>query len=413
MKTLALSLCIALSVALVGCGSEEPAEGGCKPASGTICTVVGTGNAGLAPEGTPGTESDLYMPMEVEQGPDGLVYISDWNNHRIRRLGADGLIHTIAGTGYLGDGPPGPALESDFNHPASFTFDALGRLVIAAWHNSRIKRVDLGSGVLEDLCGTGGRAYNGDGGPAKDAILDLPASVAYDVDGNLFILDQANQVVRRIDTAGVIDRYAGNCVIGKCDAGETPQACPGSNRTSCLLDTDPNTGCSQPCAVAFEGDGGPALDARLAQPVGQAADPAGRIAFDGAGNLIFADTKNHRIRKIDPAGVITSIVGSGERGFSGDDGPALDAQLDNPTDVAIADDGTIYIADTNNSCVRAVSPAGTISTVAGRCGERGFEGDGSAPGGATLNRPYGIGLDIAGALYIADTLNHRIRVVTP
>jgi sugar lactone lactonase YvrE len=216
------------------------------------------------------------------------------------------------------------------------------------------------------VCGTGARAYNGDGALAKDAVLDLPASVAFDADGNLYILDQANQVVRRVDSAGIIDRYAGNCVIGKCDAGEIPQACPSSNRTSCLLDTDPSSGCSQPCAIAFEGDGGPAIDARLAQPAGQAADPAGRLAFDADGNLLLADTKNHRIRRIDLAGVITTIAGTGERGHAGDGGPALDAELDNPTDLAIASDGTIYVADTYNSCVRAIGPDGTIETVAGR-----------------------------------------------
>ena len=398
----------------LACGSEdETAESGCKPAPGTICTVVGTGNAGLTPEGLAASKSDLYLPMEVVEGPDGLMYISDWNNHRIRRIEADKTLRTVAGTGLLGDGPPGPALESDFNHPTSFTFDAVGNMVIAAWHNSRIKRVNMGTGVLEDICGTGGRAYSGDGGPASEAVLDLPASVAYDAVGNLFILDQANQVIRRVDTAGIIDRYAGNCVIGECEAGETPQACPNSNRTSCLLDDDPEAGCNLPCSTAFQGDGGPAIDARLAQPVGQAADPAGRIVFDGDGNLIFADTKNHRIRKIDPAGIITTIAGIGTSGHGGDGGPAIEAELDNPTDLAIAGDGTLYVADTYNSCVRAIDPGGTIRTVAGVCGERGFSGDGSAPGGALLNRPYGVGLDTAGNLYVADTYNHRIRVVTP
>lgn len=402
-----------MAALLVACGSEDPPESGCKPKPGTICTVIGTGNAGLSPEGTPATRSDLYLPMEVAEGPDGLMYISDWNNHRIRRLEADGTLRTVAGTGLLGDGPPGPALESDFNHPTSFAFDGVGRMVIAAWHNSRIKRLDLGTSILEDICGTGGRAYDGDGGPAKDAILDLPASVALDDDGNLFILDQANQVIRKVDAAGVIDRFAGNCVIGTCEPGELPQPCPSSDRTSCLLDDDPEAGCSQPCSGAFGGDGGPALDARLAQPVGQAADPAGRLVFDAQGNLVFADTKNHRIRTIDPSGTITTLVGTGTRGSAGDGGPAASAELDNPTDVATGPDGTLYIADTYNSCVRAVAPDGTIRTVAGVCGERGFSGDGEAPGGALLNRPYGIGLDEAGNLYVADTYNHRIRVVTP
>lgn len=402
----------ALSATACGSSDDEGANR-CGPKSGTICTVVGTGTAGLAPEDVVATKAELYLPMDMAEGPDARLYVLDWNNHRVRAVDESGRMKTVAGTGKLGDGPEGPALGSAFNHPTQLVFDKLGRMVIAAWHNSKIKRMDPATGMIEDICGTGARAYSGDGGPAEQAVLDLPAAVAFGEDGALFILDQANQVVRRVDPNGIIDRFAGQCIIGVCDAGESPQACPGSDRLSCILDDDPEAGCSQPCATAFAGDGGPALDARLAQPVGQAADPAGRLVFDGEGNLIFADTKNHRIRKIDKAGIISTIAGNGTAGHAGDGGPAVEAELDHPVDVDVGPDGRVYFADTYNSCIRAIETDGTLTTVAGVCGSRGFGGDGKAPTEATLNRPYGIHVTVDGALYIADTYNHRIRVALP
>lgn len=445
---------------LVACSSSS---GPCTPKSGTICTVVGTGTAGLAAEETPVLQADLYLPMDATVGPDGLLYIADWNNHRIRQVEASGKLRTIAGSGMLGDGPPGRALDAAFNHPTEIVFDARGRMVIAAWHNSKLKRVDLATGMLEDIGGTGARQYDGDGGPAVKAVFDLPVSIAFDADGNLFVSDQANQMIRKIGADGVVHRYAGQCIIGKCAATATPRACPNSERATCVTapagagggggasaaggassagaaganiggssgasgaagagGTSAGAGgassatvpvCTQPCSPAFGGDGASALDARFAQPVGQAADPGGRIVFAKDGALLLADTKNQRIRRIDPrSGVVSTIAGTGAIGRGGDGGPATRAELDNPTDLAVASDGTIYVADTYNSCVRAIAPDGTIRTFAGVCGEPGFDGDGAAPARAHLNRPYGLGLDADGALYIADTYNHRIRVVKP
>jgi sugar lactone lactonase YvrE len=135
------------------------------------------------------------------------------------------------------------------------------------------------------------------------------------------------------------------------------------------------------------------------------------MALDDQGNLYFADTRNNRIRRIGNDGIVTTVAGNGETGFGGDGGPAVDAQLSSPTDIDLASDGTLYIADTQNSCIRAVSPEGTITTVAGICGERGFDGDGADPTAALLDRPYGIELDRDDNLYVVDTYNHVIRVV--
>jgi hypothetical protein len=223
-------------------------------------------------------------------------------------------------------------------------------------------------------------------------------------------MDQANQTIRRVGADGVIDRFAGRCIIGTCDDGEAPTRCPDTDKWSCISDSDQD-GCKKPCSAAYGGDDGPALEARFAQPVGQSADPAGRIGFDADGNLFIADTGNHRIRKIDRDGIITTVAGNGEAGHDGDGGPALLASLDNPVDVAVGADGSLYIADTYNHCIRSVSPDGIIDTFAGECGRHGFAGDGQAPDRALFNRPYGIALDAHDNLYVADTYNHRIRLI--
>jgi adhesin/invasin len=388
---------------VAACGGGDDA---CEPVSGEICTLAGTGIAGLTPDGQPANKTELFSPMDTELGPDGLVYLLDWNNHRVRVIDAEGNIQTVGGTGFIGDGPPGPALQSAFNHPTELAFDAAGRMFVAAWHNSRIKIIDLQASTLLDYAGTGARAYLGDDGPANTAVLDLPASVAFDGEGNLFVMDQANQVIRKITPDGTITRFAGMCIVGEPVAGVAPVK---------LGQTDKwgwdEADVTQACQAGYGGDGGPALEARISQPVGQAAEPAGGIAFDAAGNLYFADSGNNRIRKIDTNGVITTIAGTGERGFGGDGGPATAAQLNNPVDVEVAGDGSVYIADTYNSCVRCIGLDGIIRTVAGTCGSNGFDGDGGDASNALLDRPYGIDLDANKNLYISDTYNQRVRLV--
>lgn len=404
MRTLSAAVAVLAATLLSGCGGptcDEP---------GDICTFAGSEAAGFSGDDGPAIEAELYLPQDLEFGPDGKAYLLDWNNHRIRSVDAQGRIKTVAGTGLLGDGPEGNALEADFNHPTGIVFDNQGRMLIAAWHNSKIKRVDLAAGTLEDICGTGARSYKGDLGPADTAVLDLPASIALDRDNNLFIMDQANQVIRKVDAAGVISRFAGVCVVPGCVAGEELVACEGSNKMTCAGNTDPDA-CKKPCQGGFAGDDGPALSMQMSQPFGQAADPAGRLAFDAQGNLVFADTKNHRVRRIDANGMVTTLAGNGTAGHGGDNGPATSAQLDNPTDLAIDGEGTIYVADTFNSCVRAIATDGTIRTFAGVCGQRGYGGDGEPAAQALLDRPYGVSLDKDGNLYIADTYNHRFRMV--
>lgn len=377
---------------------------------GDICTWAGTGIAGFSGDGEAAIDADLYLPMDVVFGPDQIGYVVDWNNHRIRSVDGEGVIRTEAGTGELGD-DTGVELESSFNHPTSAIFDGQGRMLIAAWHNSRLKRLDLKTKQVENICGTGKRTYGGDEGPADKADLDLPSALALDPNGNLFVLDQANQVIRKIDAANNITRYAGKCVIGTCAEGETAKLCPAKGKYACGVDTAFTENCAKVCPGGFGGDNGPALDARISMPVGQAADPGGRMAIDTQGVLFFADTKNHRIRRIGTDGVITTIAGNGSPGTSPNGTLAKDALINKPIDVELGPDGLLYFADTGNSCVRRITAAGAVETVAGKCGEKGMAGNGEAATSALLNHPYGIAFDSAGQLYVADTENSRVRKV--
>jgi DNA-binding beta-propeller fold protein YncE len=403
----------------VGCGDTP-----CDPdAPGTICTLVGNGEQGFGGEAGLATEARFNNPMDMAVAPDGTLWILDFNNYVIRALHADGTIHTVAGNGFLGDSPPVdqtriPCLEASFNHTPDLFFHD-GHAYLAAWHNTRVKRIDLAAMELENYAGIGRRLrYDGDGGPALAAAVDLPSGVTADPDGNIVFMDQANQVIRKVDPEGNISRVAGTCVVDfiPCAEGEAPVACPGSNKTVC---GPPETECVRECVPGFGGDGGPALEARLGQEFGQKADPSGRLTYDAAGNLYFADTENHRVRRVGTDGIITTIAGTGKAGFEGEGGPATEAKLFRPIDVEAAPDGSIYFTDVGNSCVRKIDPAGIITTVVGRCtpslSDRpgdgpGFAGDGGAPTDALLNWPYGI--ELAGdKLYVADTYNNRVRVV--
>lgn len=408
-----------LSLVVVGCGGEENR---CDdPQPDTICTIAGTGDRGFAGDGGPATQAALYMPWDIAVAPDGELWIVDFNNFVVRAVDNRGAIRTVVGTGELGASPEDsghteiPALEARLNHSTDLLFHD-GHAYIAAWHNSQIKRVRLSDMMLETFAGSGRRAhYDGDGGPARDASLDLPASLAVAPDGALAVLDQGNQVIRRIDTTGTISTLAGQCIASEvCDAGEEPATCPDSHKRACGTSADR---CDHPCMPGFAGDGELALAARLGQPYGAASDPGGHMAYDRDGNLVIADTDNHRIRKIDRAGIITTIAGTGAPGHAGDGGPAALAQLDSPHDLAIADDGTIYFTDVMNHCVRRIDPAGRIWPAVGVC-DPAFRGvDDSTPGAlgdggpvleARLYRPYGIAL-VGSTLYVSDTFHGRVR----
>ena len=292
--------------------------------------------------------------------------------------GAAGTITTVAGkspAGFAGDG--GPATEAQMNEPRMMTFDRSGNMYIADTFNQLIRKVDP-TGTITTVAGkfTGfvprsdsecQPDFSGDGGPATQATLSCPHSVAVDAAGNLFIADSANHAIRKVDTNGVITTVAGTG--GK------------------LGDT---------------GEGGPGTHARIFGPKG--------IIFDRQGNLIIADSGNDKIKKLDLAGIITTIAGTGSPGGAGDGGPATRAQLDEPRTLALGLDGTLYVTEPRAHRIRRIDPSGTIWTFAGT-GRAGFSGDGGPATRAELNFARGVGVDGAGNVFIADSLNQRIRKV--
>jgi sugar lactone lactonase YvrE len=294
------------------------------------------------------------------------VYVADTDS-LVLKLDQQGILTVVAGNGSAGfSGDGGSARSASLNSPSGLAVDSAGNLFIADSNNNRIRKVTPG-GVITTVAGNGAQSFTGDGGPATSASLDGPAGVALDSVGNLFISDSGNNRIRKVTTAGVIATVAGSSAQG------------------------------------FSGDGGPATSASLFSSLG--------IAVDNAGNLFIADYNNDRIRMVTPAGVISTIAGSGFPGYSGDGGPATRAAIFEPAGVAIDSAGNLVIADNANSRVRRVAPGGIISTVAGN-GVSHFAGDGSAAVRSLLSSPFSLAPDSAGNLFIADTGNNRIRKIT-
>jgi sugar lactone lactonase YvrE len=353
---------------------------GCNPdcdESGTACVVAGMGYGGLGADGGVARETPLYWPADVTLSPAGVPYVVDWNNHRVVRFQGepdDLVLDVVSGGGMVGDGPlDGNVSTALWNHPTNLVFRDEDYVVMAAWHNSRVIAFDLANDQVEHLAGNGQRAFGGDGGPALDAVFDLPSAVLYGPDGQLYVTDQANQRIRCIDDDAIVTTVVGNGERGG------------------------------------DGDGGPALEASLRMEVSQNADPGGRLATDGEA-IYIADTLNNRVRRIDFATwTIDTVVGNGgiqDRGTGVDE-----VGLYNPRDVAIAPDGTMYIADSGNHCVRRVQD-GVVDTALGTCGQAGYGRDGAAAEFA-LDRPLGLDVGADGALWVTDTWNHRIVRVAP
>lgn len=337
--------------------------------SGIITTVAGNATYVFSGDGGPATEASLLYPAGVALDSGGNLYIADTYHQRVRLVGAaSGVINTLAGNGtswFSGDG--GGATDASL-YSYGVAADNGGNLYIADTYNRRIRRVDTG-GIISTIAGNGTAAFSGDGGPATSASIDLGFGVALDSSINLYFADSRNLRVRRVAAAtGVITTVAGNGSAG-----------PG-------------------------GDGGPATSASLQ-------DGPNGVAVDSSGNLYIADTANERIRRVDAiTGIITTVAGNGTYGFSGDGGPATSAALGYPTNVALDGGGNLYIADAYNHRIRRVAPDGIITTVAGD-GTQGYNGDGGPATSASLAYPYGVGVDSNGDLYVADTANHRIRRV--
>ena len=337
---------------------------------GVITTVAGTGTSGFSGDGGPATSAQLGGAPGVAVDADGNLFIADFNNNRIRKVTAAGLITTVAGTGsafpfsggFSGDG--GPAAAARLNLPQGVAVDG-GNLLIADSSNQRIRKINLAR-VITTVAGNGAlTGFSGDFGSATAAELNGPWDVVADAEGDLFIADEFNHRIRKVTADGIITTVAGNGAFG------------------------------------FSGDGGLATAARLSSPRG--------LALDAKGSLFFADQGNGRIRKMNTEGVITTVAGTATAGFSGDGGPATSARLDRPVAVAVDGSGNIYIAEMGHR-VRRVDAGGIITTVAGN-GTAGFAGDGGPGTAARLNSPAALAVTNGGTLFIADWGNQRVRML--
>jgi len=350
----------------------------CVSPGGVISTIAGNPalgrpDIGFAGDGGPALRALLNGPTGIGVDASGIVYFVDQGNHRIRRVTPDGIITTIAGNGTPGDsGDGGSALRAQFNFGSgigpNLAVDARGNVYVADLNNHRVRRISI-DGIVTTVAGTGRRGFSGDGGPATAAQLAQPFGVALDRAGRLLITDFGNSRIRVVGADGAIETFAGN---GRLD---------------------------------YSGDGGPALAAAIGNPRA--------ISVDGAGNVVFSDFFSDRIRRIRPDGVITTIAGNGRFRFSGDGGPGPLAHLFAPHGIALARDGTVFVSDTANYRVRAIAPGGaSIRTVAGD-GRPRFGGDNGPAAQASLYRPEGLALDERGNLFVCDSINGRVRLITP
>jgi trimeric autotransporter adhesin len=308
------------------------------------------------------------------------VYMSDVPTSGIwardGKSGAETLIAGALGAGYSGDG--GPAVQAQLTGPRGIAFDAAGDLFVADSGNHAIRRIAI-DGTITTVAGSGNRGFSGDGGQASLARLNTPTAVAVDSAGNLYIADTLNHRIRKVTRNGVIVTVAGSGAISSVAH---------------------STG-----GFGFSGDGGPAVDAQLSIPEG--------LAIDSQGNLYIADTGNDRVRKVDTKGIIRTIAGTGRNSYSGDGGPATRANLYAPVGIVIGPGGILYFSERDHHTIRMITSRGLIGTVAGHGGIRGDSGDGGSAAQARLNDPEGLAFGPSGELYVADTGNHRIRVIWP
>jgi hypothetical protein len=341
-----------------------------------ITTLAGTGQMGYSGDGGPAVQARFNQPFLCELDRRGGLFVADALNHCIRHIDEHGICTTVVGTGkkgYSGDG--GPANRATLNEPYAVVQDRVGNLYIVDRLNAVVRRVDGKSGIISTLAGTGVKGFSGDGGPARDAQLREPNDCFLTGHDGLLIADVADWRIRRVDLrTGIITTLAGT---GK----------PADKKLA-----------------HSSGDGGPATKAVLAG--------ARAVCVDGKGNTYICEREGNAIRRVDSNGIISTVAGTGENGYSGDGGSAVKARLNGPKGLRCDRAGNLIIADCENHAIRRVdSVTNVIRTVAG--GRRGDGGDGGPALQAGLKRPHGCIVDKDGALIICDSENHRVRRVGP
>jgi len=384
-----------LSVTACGGGDDPPitedatvAPRVCTETSGHACVYLGqTGNEGYNGDGLHRLNTAIYWSMDMLFHSDGTPWFIDWNNHLIRRVKPDQTVETVVGWNdpiFPGDGT-GDATERTvggadgylvkLNHPTELVEAPDGGVMMMAWHNHKLRRIDPATGKVTIVAGSGA-GFSGDGGPASASTFKQPKALIRDEAGNYYVGDQQNFRVRKIDVAGMITTVAGVGTKGGA------------------------------------GDGGLALAAQINWEAGANPEPSGGLAVTG-NKLYIAETLSNKIRVVDlSTNIITTLAGTGDEGYTGDGGPAAAATLRAPHELEIGPEGDLYVADTDNSVIRAINlTTGVIRTVAGT-GELGADAeDGKLATETKLRRPFGLEFDAAGNLYIMDTMNSRILKV--
>ena len=337
--------------------------------AGIISTVAGTGQRGYAGDGGAAAAALMSEPFMCAFDTAGNLYVAEAMNHCVRRVDRDsGVIVTIAGTGaqgYSGDG--GPATEATFNQPYSLQVDVNGDVYVVDRLNYVIRKIDATTGTIATVAGNGEQAYGGDGGPAIHAKFREPNDCYLDGRRGLLIADVQDQRIRRVDLdSGIITTFAGNG------------------------------------AKERRGDGLPATEASILG--------ARAVCTDGAGITYIAEREGNGIRKVDANGTLSTVAGTGEFGYAGDGGPAIAATWGGPKAIRCDPAGNLLVVDTENHAIRRIDAStGIVTTIAG--GRLGGEGDGGPADQAGMDRPHGCEVDAAGNIYIADSNNHRVRVV--
>jgi len=385
---------------------------------GSIQTIAGTGVAGFSGDGGPAAAAELNQPYGLAIDAAGNLYIADLGNSRVREITLAGVINTAAGGGTLpatNSGQGGPATDAQLMQPRNVAVGPGGSLYISDFGANQVYQVTA-SGTLLLMAGSGTAGYAGVGTSALLAELNAPAGLAADSNGDLYIADSGNNRVRKVyngviitvfntpsPTGIALDPTGMLYVAATSYFGSVVQQISGvSSARDLTLDSSgdiyttsgafvleiPSSGIVTTIAGSgnspnFGGDGGPAIEAQLNSPSG--------IAVDSSGNWYIADSSNNRIREVTSAGVINTIAGNGTAGSSGDNGPASAAELNAPHAIAIDSSNNLYIADSGNNEVRKITPAGTISTIANQ-----------------LNNPTSVAIDNQGSVYIADSGNNRI-----
>jgi hypothetical protein len=345
------------------------------PKAQIITTIAGDSVGIYGGDGGPATAASFSDPCGISEDSIGNLYITDMSSWRVRIINTSDIAYLFAGDGNLTPpcgGNGGPATAANLSNASDVCPGKNGDIYIADWYNNLIRRVDKSGNisVVAGVCGSGG--YNGDGIPATDAELSNSSGVFVDRKGNIFIADEENNRIRMVDSAGIIHTVAGN-------------------------------GYGAPSSGGFSGDGGPATNAELYFPF--------HVYVDSLENIYIADAENQRIRMVNTLGIINTVAGNGIVGFSGDGGPATNAELNYPTSVCMDNTGNLYIADWRNNRIREINKSGVISTIAGDS-VQGYNGDGIQATTAELNLPEGVFVAKNGDIFISDGGNYRVRKIS-